>query len=287
MKTDAAGISRRTFLARTAALIGSLVAVPSAAYGYAALVEPQWLEVVRLKLRFEGLPEPFRGLRIVQFSDLHVGFHYDAGQLAKLAVRIRNEQPDVVCFTGDLVDYSIGPDYPLVRDALREIRATLGCFAVLGNHDYYGNADEVASLLKDGGFTCLRNQGVRLAKDGSAIYIAGIEDAWEGKPDLKQTVKGTRPEDFTILLSHAPDYADEVLKYPVKLQLSGHSHGGQVRLPFIGPLASVPHGSKYPSGQYHLGDGKLTLYTNRGIGFSMKPIRFMCRPELTVFTLEA
>ncbi|WP_438444505.1 metallophosphoesterase [Gorillibacterium sp. sgz5001074] len=279
-------MSRRTFLTRGVILAGSLLALPGAGYGYSTRVEPRWLEVVRLKLRLEGLPAPFRGLRILQFSDVHLGFHYDADRLAGLAARIEKERPDVVCFTGDLVDYAVGSAYTPIRDALRLIRAPLGSYAVLGNHDYYGDADEVAALLKEGGFTCLRNRMVRLEREGAVLCMAGVEDAWEGKPDLKRALQDAGTGDFTVLLSHAPDYADEVLAYPVQLQLSGHSHGGQVRLPLIGPLASVPYGKKYPSGRYDLGGGKLVLYTNRGIGVSVKPVRFLCRPELTVITLE-
>lgn len=273
-------------MARSAVLLGGLLAIPGAGYGYASRIEPDWLQVERPELRCPGLPAPFHGLRIVQFSDVHLGFHYDAAKLSGLAAKIGREEPDIVCFTGDLVDYAVSrPDYEAVRNALHEIRAPLGCYAVLGNHDYYGNADEVAALLEDGGFRCLRNRSVRLAKDGASIRLAGVEDAWEGQPDLKRALRDVPPEEFTVLLSHCPDYADEVLDFPVQLQLSGHSHGGQVRLPLVGPLASVPYGTKYPSGLYRLGEGKLALYTNRGIGVSVKPVRFMCRPELTVFTL--
>ncbi|WP_246320521.1 metallophosphoesterase [Paenibacillus qinlingensis] len=280
-------ITRRSFLKKSLLLGGSLLAVPPLSYGYATRVEPRWLQVERISLAFATLPETFKGLRIVQFSDLHFGFHLDVGQLTKVVKVIQAEKPDIVCFTGDLVDYEIGGQGQEIRDVLKTITATYGCYAVLGNHDYYGDVDEVADVLEGGGFHCLRNRGLRIQKDSQSIWIAGVEDMWEGVPNLKTALQSAKKEEWVLLLSHAPDYADVVAAVGgVHLQLSGHSHGGQVRLPIIGPLASVPFGVKYPSGLYHIGNGKqLTLYTNRGIGVSVRPIRFMCRPEITVLTL--
>lgn len=280
-------MSRRSFLKKGLLLGGSLLSVPPLSYGYATWVEPRWLQVERISLAFPTLPEAFKGLRVVQFSDLHVGFHLDIQQLTKVVEVIQAEKPDIVCFTGDLVDYEIGGQGQEIRNVLKTITATYGCYAVLGNHDYYGDVDEVADVLEGGGFHCLRNRGLRIQKDGQSIWIAGVEDMWEGVPNLKAAMQSAKKEEWVLLLSHAPDYADVVAAAgAVHLQLSGHSHGGQVRLPIIGPLASVPYGVKYPSGLYHVGKNQsLTLYTNRGIGVSVRPIRFMCRPEITVLTL--
>ncbi len=109
----------------------------------------------------------------------------------------------------------------------------------------------------------------------------------EGKPDLEVALQSAKPDEFVLLLSHAPDFADVAVRHPVDLQLSGHSHGGQVRLPLIGNTSALPlYGRKYVDGLYTLGGGKLQVYTNRGIGVSVFPVRFLCRPELTVFTLH-
>lgn len=279
-------MSRRSFLKKGLLLGGGVLAIPSVGYGYATLVEPHWLQVERITLSFPTLPEAFKGLRVVQFSDLHFGFHLDVKQLTHVAHVIQAEKPDIVCFTGDLVDYAVGPSGQEIQEVLRTITATYGCYAVLGNHDYYGDVEEVADVLEGGSFHCLRNKGVRIQKGNHSIWIAGIEDMWEGVPNIKAAMKSVKKEEWVLLLSHAPDFADMAALEPIQLQLSGHSHGGQVRLPFIGPLASVPYGVKYPSGLYHVGKNKtLTLYTNRGIGVSVRPIRFMCRPEITVLTL--
>jgi uncharacterized protein len=280
-------MSRRSFLKKSVLWMSGLLSMPPLSYGYATLVEPRWLQVERIALKFPTLPETFKGLRVVQFSDLHFGFHFDVKQLTSVVEKIQAEQPDIVCFTGDLVDYAIGPYNKDIRVVLSRIKAKYGCYAVLGNHDYYGDAKEVAAVLEESGFQCLRNRGIRVQKGTQSIWIAGVEDMWEGAPDLKAAMKLAKKEDWVLLLSHAPDFADVAASESVHLQLSGHSHGGQVRLPLIGPLASVPYGIKYPSGLYHVGKDKhLTLYTNRGIGVSVRPIRFMCRPELTVLTLN-
>lgn len=279
-------MSRRSFLKRSLLVGGSVLALPPLSYGYATWVEPRWLQVERITLSFPTLPEAFKGLRVVQFSDLHVGFHLNMKQLSHVVEVIQAERPDIVCFTGDLVDYEVGPYGQEMQKILRTLTTTYGCYAVLGNHDYYGNVDEVAEVLEEGGFHCLRNKGMRIQKGNQSIWIAGIEDMWEGKPDLKAALKSAKKEEWVLLLSHAPDFADIAAAQPIQLQLSGHSHGGQVRLPILGPMASVPYGVKYPAGLYHVGANKsLTLYTNRGIGVSVQPIRFMCRPEITVFTL--
>ncbi|WP_240343757.1 metallophosphoesterase [Paenibacillus sp. SYP-B3998] len=279
-------MSRRSFLKKSIIWTGGLIATPSLSYGYASWIEPNWLQVERVSLTFPTLPEAFKGIRIVQFSDLHFGFHFDVKKLVSVVEKIQAEQPDIVCFTGDLVDYALGHYSQDIRDVLNTIKAKYGCYAVLGNHDYYGDANAVAAVLEDGGFHCLRNNGIRVQKGTQSIWIAGVDDMWEGVPDLKAATKMVNNEEWVLLLSHAPDFADVAALASVHLQLSGHSHGGQVRLPLIGPLASVPYGIKYPSGLYRLGKDKLlTLYTNRGIGVSVHPIRLMCRPEITVLTL--
>jgi uncharacterized protein len=278
--------SRRSFLKRLLLLGAGLLALPTSALGYATAIEPRLIHIERLHLKLAGLPKAFRGMRILQFSDTHLGFHFHEKHLGELAEKIRDEKPDMVCFTGDLVDRSEFPESEGIIHVLQTIQAPLGCYSVLGNHDYHKNSNEVQSILEQSGFRCLRNQAVTLLKDGDPFTIAGVEDMAKGKPNIRTALQGVDPNGFILLLSHCPDYARHVINHSVDLQLSGHSHGGQVRLPFVGAVAYPPFGSLYPDGQYSLGDGKMTLYTNRGIGVSQLPVRFMCQPELTVFTLD-
>jgi uncharacterized protein len=277
---------RRSFIRRLLLLGAGLFVLPSSVLGYAASVEPRWLQVQKLTLSFPALPAAFRGIRVLHFSDIHYGFHYDLQELRGLAERIMSFEPDLICFTGDLVDRGLREDAQVIVDALSTISAPLGCFAVLGNHDYYRNGDEVEGILEKSGFRCLRNEAVSISKEGEQIIVAGVEDMAKGKPSIRRAMQGTSAEQFIILLSHCPDYATAALGHAVDLQLSGHSHGGQVRIPGLGALITPPFGRMYPDGLYQLGGGKMTLYTNRGIGVSQLPIRFMCRPELTLFTLE-
>jgi uncharacterized protein len=279
--------SRRSFLKRLLFVSAGLFALPSSALGYATAIEPRLIHTERIKLSFERLPKAYRGMRILQFSDTHLGFHFHRRHLEQLAEMIREEKPDMVCFTGDLVDRSELPDSRDIIEVLRTIEAPLGCFSVLGNHDYHQNTNEIQSIFEQSGFRCLRNQAVTLWKDGDPFTIAGVEDMAKGKPNIRTALQGLDHSGFVLLLSHCPDYAHHVINHPIDLQLSGHSHGGQVRLPFVGGVAYPPFGRLYPNGLYSLGDGKMKLYTNRGIGVSQLPVRFMCRPELTVFTLDS
>jgi predicted MPP superfamily phosphohydrolase len=281
-------VTRRVFLKRTAIAALGLAALPSAGFAYVRYAEPKWLEKKEVTLKLDRLPKEMNGIRVVQFSDVHLGFHYTSEHLSRLGAAINRLQPDVICFTGDLVDHALPSENETaaIIDALASMEAPLGKFAVLGNHDYYKNSAAVAKLLSTGGFTVLLNAAALVKRNGSALWVAGLDDQWKGKPDIEKTLKQTSPDDFVLLLSHCPDIADMSVRYSVDLQLSGHSHGGQVRIPFYENRFVPKYAKKYVMGLYTLGDGKLQLYVNRGIGVSEYPIRFRCRPELTVFTLQ-
>ncbi|MBP1153436.1 MULTISPECIES: metallophosphoesterase [unclassified Paenibacillus] len=279
-------ISRRSFLKKAALTAAGIMAIPPTAYGYARYAERKWLEINEVNLSLPRLPQGMDGIRIVQFSDVHLGFHYDAGELFQLAETINGLQPEIICFTGDLVDYAIGRDGGRCVEALTAMKAKFGKFSVLGNHDYYNGPSKVTELLTKGGFRMLRNDLAAVERSGNSMWVAGVEDMWMGKPDIKKATRLTKPDDFVLLIAHCPDFADVALEHQVDLQLSGHSHGGQVRIPLLGHVVTPKFGKKYVIGQYTLGDGKLQLYVNRGIGVSQHPIRFLCRPELTVLTLR-
>ncbi|MEK8130797.1 metallophosphoesterase [Paenibacillus filicis] len=279
--------SRRSFLSKAALTLLGIVALPPAAVAYARYAEPKWLDIERVTLRTPRLPQAMDGLKVVQFSDTHLGFHYDAASLTQLADIINKLEPDILCFTGDLVDYAVGSEGSAYAEALGRMQAGLGKFAVLGNHDYFKGGDVVvAKTLAAGGFRVLRNQAARVQKGNGSMWVAGVEDMWYGKPDIARSLNAVNPDDYVLLLSHSPDYADTVVDFPVDVQLSGHSHGGQVRIPFYGHVVVPKFAEKYVIGHYNLGERDFQLYVNRGIGVSQQPIRFNCRPELTCFTLK-
>lgn len=274
-------ISRRQFLARGAATVFGAGLLTS---GYVWQGEPNWLETTRLELPLKNLPSAFSGTRLVHFSDVHLGFNKDAHDVKRLVKHIKEVQPDLICFTGDIVD-SEAEDLTDSVALLAELTAPLGKYAIFGNHDYK-NTELLTRLLQSAGFVVLRNQSYLIKQGGAMIAVAGLEDMLKGSPDPEAALKDIPEDTFTVLLMHEPDYADTAEAYPFHLQLSGHSHGGQVRLPFVG-AAYTPFGAvKYINGLYYTTKKAMPVYVNRGFGETYMPFRLLCRPELTVFTLR-
>jgi len=282
-------ISRRTFLKLGGRWLAGLLAAPAAGYGYSRWLEPRWIETTRHTLPYRSLPSAFHGTRIVQFSDVHLDFHFGVRRLALLVERIRGLKPDLVCFTGDLFHKQVRPAASASIRLLSELDAPLGKWAVLGNHDYTAGAGDVERVLTQSGFTLLGNRSATIERGGERLRIAGLDDALEGRPNLETALREAAdgsPAPFTLFLAHEPDISDYAAAYRVNLQLSGHSHGGQIRLPVVGPLILPDLARRYPEGLYAIRD-EMYLYTNRGIGMSSYPYRFLCRPELTVITLAS
>ncbi|KTD84064.1 metallophosphoesterase [Paenibacillus etheri] len=278
-------ISRRQFLKKSAQVSLGLLGTAGATGIYSHWVEPYWLEVKYIDIKLPLLPPTFDRFRIVHFSDLHLGVYTKSEALIELVQQIQHAGPDLICFTGDLLDHSV--DYiSEAVDLCSQLRAPFGQYAVLGNHDAFGTRKAVTKGLAQSGFHVLHNEHIVLKKDAEALYLAGVDDPWVGKADIHQALRHIPDKACTLLLAHEPDFADEYSHLPIDLQLSGHSHGGQVRLPLVGALYTPPYGSKYSSGLYQLPDSRLQVYTTHGIGVTRMPIRFNCRPEVTVITLR-
>ncbi len=283
--------TRRTFLKRTIGSLFTVLGLSSGGYLYANKIEPSLLGIEHIHITHSLIPKSFDGTRIVQFSDTHLGFQYSLKQLKKLTNQINELKPDLIFFTGDLMDEpNKYTEINQLAQILEELHAPLGKFCIFGNHDHGGyGSDLYRKIMETANFTMLLNQSqaVKLM-DGSRIYLLGIDDAMLGHPDLPSALKNVPKHHFIILLSHAPDLADDALQYPIHWQISGHSHAGQVKIPFFGALITPPFGQKYPEGLYTLGaENQLRLYVNRGIGTTRLPFRFLAKPELTVFTLES
>jgi len=282
-------ISRRTFIKKTLSSFLALIGAGAGGFFYARDIEPRLLEISHHQIKNSFIPKGFHQFKIIQFSDTHLGFHYDLEQFKKLLKKIMDEKPDIIFFTGDLMDepnkyYQASSIIPL----LQQLEAPFGKFAIYGNHDHGGYGTDIyKGIMENAGFQLLNNENKEIKLlDGSSLHIIGIDDAMLGNPDIGQAVSGIPAESYKILLSHAPDLADEAANYQIHLQLSGHSHGGQIKIPFIGALVKVPFAVKYQEGFYELsGKSPLTLYVNRGIGTTRLPFRFLTKPELSVFTL--
>ncbi|MDD9267920.1 metallophosphoesterase [Paenibacillus sp. GCM10023248] len=279
-------MSRRKFLKKGAALAGALLASGGLTGSYAGFIEPRWYEVTRFPLSFARLPNAFHGLKVLQFSDTHIGHFFNLADLEQLVTLINAEKADIITFTGDLFDAAITEDSALTSKLLASIEAPLGKWAVLGNHDKWIDINYTLPILEDGGFRTLQNAYQTITYKSQSIQLAGVKDRLTAKPDIVTTLSGSNPQMFTLLLSHCPDYANEVTGYPIDLQLSGHTHGGQIRLPVAGALLTPPQGRHYVVGLNQVPNSSMLVYTNRGIGTTTLPLRFLCRPEITVITLE-
>ncbi|WP_152663589.1 metallophosphoesterase [Paenibacillus wulumuqiensis] len=277
-------MTRRQFLKGSAA---ALAALGAGGTGYTWLGEPNWLEKVYIQMELPQLPASLNGMKLIQFSDMHLGLGKNEKDLEQLADVIMAEQPDMICFTGDMVDDDAAALSPGVG-ALRRMKAPLGQYAVLGNHDYLQDALAVSRMMEEGGFRMLMNDNHQIRREDGVLAIAGLDDQLLGNPDIHKGAAGIPAEACRILLMHEPDYADRIpADLNFHLQLSGHSHGGQIRLPMFGAVITPRGSRKYIMGWYQAGPtGQLPLYVNRGIGMSQIPVRLMCRPELTIFTLK-
>ncbi len=283
-------MSRRAFLKRTLGLFLTTFGLGFGGYYYAREIEPKLLDIKYHKIYNKSIPKSFENFKIVQFSDTHLGFQYDLNQLKTLVQKINQLKPDVIFFTGDLMDkpnkYSQANQ---IVPILQELHAPFGKFTIYGNHDHGGYGSDIyKTIMEEANITVLLNSSSELKSiDGSSIYIIGIDDPMLGRPDIKMAIDRIPSDSYKILLSHAPDLADGAASFNIHLQLSGHSHGGQIKIPFIGAIVKAPYAEKYYEGFYEIGEtSPLTLYVNRGIGTARLPFRFFCRPELTVFTLS-
>lgn len=287
-----APVTRRKFLRVSATASGSIAL---GAAGYSTLIEPEDIKLERVDVRLPQLPEQFNGLKIAQLSDLHFGPFTGDREIGRAVDVANSESPDIVALTGDYVTFPTFGRWGiqsnaralhnavLCAEALARLRAPMGVYAVLGNHDAHVGAAHVTAALEARNIHVLPNANHVLEQQNARLWLAGLEDAIFGSPNLDRALRGIPRDEATVLLAHEPDLADNVARYPVHLQLSGHSHGGQVRLPLLGSPYLPPLARKYPYGYYRVRG--MQLYTNRGIGTIILPVRFDAPPEVTIFRL--
>ena len=252
---------------------------------YATMVEPRWLQLRKTRVNARRLPHAFNGLRIALLTDLHVGGGTSLGLIRRAAALAQRQRPDLIALTGDFTTDS-AKDFNDVFDALSELTAPLGVYAVPGNHDHVVGIDKWRdAIARSRNLQDLTNAYVLHERLGARLCVAGVDDLKEGTPQLRlPPVEG---RDFTILLAHSPDQAERCRRTTdgIDLILSGHTHGGQVRLPgFAPPMNS----SKYPD-LYVEGLRRrpwTQVYTSRGVGTIALPVRFMARPEVTLLELS-
>ncbi|NJL02022.1 MAG: metallophosphoesterase [Spirulinaceae cyanobacterium SM2_1_0] len=255
---------------------------------YSWQIEPRWLEIVRIELELPHLAPAFDGFKLVQLSDLHIDSGMPPARLTRIVRLANREQADVIALTGDFVTAPNDPAQSTARltAALEPLQAQELVAYVLGNHDCESRPELVQQALDAAGIADLNNAVRTLRRDGESLHMAGLDDIWAGRDRLDRVLAALPVDGAAILLFHEPDFADRsAATGRFDLQLAGHSHGGQVRLPLIGPPFLPPYGREYPLGRYQFGD--TIHYTNRGLGMTILPIRWRSRPEITVFTLRS
>ncbi|MBE4908930.1 metallophosphoesterase [Bacillus luteolus] len=280
--------SRRFFLKRIISSIVGAFLASALGYYYAKYIEPKMIHLTKHTIQHPLIPSSFNFKKIVQFSDTHVGPFFTIEQLEEVVEKINQTKPDIVLFTGDLLDEPNKYPFPeTIPPILSKIQAPLGKYCIYGNHDHGGYGTEIyKEIMHQGGFTLLKNSSAIISQDGENIVIAGLDDAMLGRPDYTHTFASFSKESlFTILLVHEPDLAPQSAYHGAHIQLSGHSHGGQIQLPFLGPLVTPPLGSKYYEGTHTIEN--LTLFVNKGLGTTRLPFRFLAIPEISVYTLKS
>lgn len=279
--------SRRSFLKGFFTFSFASIFTAAGGYTYARYIEPTLLDIVNISISNKKVPKTFQGFKIVQFSDTHLSDFFTLERLETIVTEINQLSPDLLLFTGDLMDEpNQYKEINKVVPVLEKLNAPFGKFAVYGNHDHGGYGTDIyRNVITMSGFTLLQNEVATISMiDGSKIGIAGLDDLMLGKPQYEGTLGNLNDHLFNILLAHEPDAALETKNYHIDLQLSGHSHGGQIQVPFYGPLITPPYANVYPEGLYEV--GKMKLYVNRGLGTTRLPFRFLSTPEITVVTLQ-
>jgi uncharacterized protein len=240
-------------------------------------------ELTEHRIALGNLPEVYRGFSIVHLTDIHHGLYFPADALSAV-VELANElEPDLVALTGDFVTASRAYIEP-AAEILGGLRATHGVFAVLGNHDFRVGAREIAQALDRNGVEMLRNTHKTLRRRGQNLYLAGIDD-FRYRADLPRAMRGIPNGAPTVLLSHNPSIIDMAAEMGINLVLSGHTHGGQVRLPVVGTI----YGKSEEKLRFKVGRdslGPTQIYVSRGIGTVVLPVRYGCPAEIPHFILE-
>ncbi len=277
--------TRRQFLLRAAA-VGAI-----ALAGDSILLEPNRPRIVRKDFFLPRWPERLDGFTIALLSDFHYDPYFSVHPLHAAITMVGGLRPDLIVLTGDFVSAPLVGDErkaafaaePCAR-LLSQMSAPYGLWAILGNHDCSTDPRHVTRALRAENIQVLANESEAIERDGARFWLAGVNDVLSHTADLPKTLRSVPSGEAVVLLAHEPDFADVASRFPIDLQLSGHSHGGQVRIPLLPPLYLPPMAKKYVLGAYQV--GPLPLYTNAGLGTVGFPARLNCPPEITLLTLK-
>lgn len=261
--------------------------------GYAYHVEPTWLEVNRFDFPVRDLSPSFHGLKVAHLTDFHCGHQIPAGYLEDVLSHTAAEKPDVIALTGDFIHKGYRHVSAAAR-LLRHLKAPLGVYAVLGNHDFSvrnalgirrhpGLHQAIADALQGEGIKVLRNESVRFDRNGAGLIVAGVDDLWSRESDPHAALAGNCPSTPRVVLAHNPQSVELFGEHRFDLVLSGHTHGGQVNWPGLGRVLLGKKAKRWAAGLYSHLNGH--IYVNKGVGFGWR-FRFGVRPEVALFTLK-
>ena len=278
-------MNRRKFLRNTT--VGT-IGIGALSGLYAWQVEPFWLEFVNKKLPIQNLPDNLVGKTVMQISDVHIGNRFDYHYIIQSFKKAQELQPDFVVYTGDYISYENEKQFGQLDEVLKyAVTGTNGTVGILGNHDYGKNwaeqdvADKVSAQLENAGVQVLKNDQVEI----SGLNFIGFDDYWALNFKPLEVMIHLNKDKANLVLCHNPDVCDlDVWNNYQGWILSGHTHGGQCKAPFLNPPLLPVKNKKFSAGEIDLEDGR-TLYINRAIGHLWQ-IRFNVRPEITIFHLE-
>ena len=282
---------RRDFLRLMAVTTAGLAFLSIGGAVYGTRVEPAWIDIETVALDLHRLHPAFDGFRLTQISDIHMGGWMNKEQFGRVIELVKGTQPDLVLITGDFIEYT--SDLVRASQSVQDVQDVLSSLnfapvmAVLGNQDYRSGMDlRLRSMFSGLNIIDLTNDVHTISRGGGQLHFAGVDDILMGHPDLHAVLAKLPGNGAAILLAHEPDFADvSSVTDAFDLQVSGHSHGGQVVLPLVGPPALPEQGKKYFNGLYRV--GRMLQYTSRGVGMTVPYVRINCRPEITAFTLRA
>lgn len=250
-----------------------------------ALAEANTIIIEKVQVKLSRLPREFDGFRIVQLSDIHHSKFTGLDHINR-AIRMANElEPDMIALTGDYVSHE-DQYVPPVAEAMGKLRARHGVYAVMGNHDHWTNGDLVSDMMKGEGICVLNNEGFRFELDGASIWLAGVDDLLAGLTDLPAALKGAHKKEMKLLLAHNPSIIRMAQPAGIDLMLSGHTHGGQIRLRETNESSLFPRRRRLLSSGLHL-RGNTQMYITRGIGTVVLPVRYGCPPEVSLIELKS
>ena len=247
-----------------------------------ALTEPYRLTIEHTQIYLRRLPRALDGFRIVQLSDIHHSPFTSRQQIERAVQTACSLQPDIIALTGDYISKEREYAAPCA-ELLGKLRARHGVFAVLGNHDHWTDASLITDLFRAEGITVLVNQGMRFEKNGAAFWLAGVDDTMVGLEDLPLALAGSSEDEMKLLLAHNPIILRRAAREGVDLVLSGHTHGGQVKLMSDRNAAARPR-RRVLKGL--ASEGETQIYVTRGLGTVVLPVRFGCPPEVSLLELQ-